>query len=78
MKRITTIDILRGFSIFIMITGHYQFWWVKESEVFVIESVYWFYSFVTAGFLFLSGISTSISNRKRLAKINDRMGYREL
>ncbi|MBN1800285.1 MAG: DUF1624 domain-containing protein [Candidatus Lokiarchaeota archaeon] len=66
MKRFKSIDLLRGLSMVWMIYGHIMDWWLEPSS-------YWFYHCIRAmgdvfgsgSFIFLSGISTMISYRRR-------------
>ncbi len=67
MKRFKSIDLLRGFSMVWMIYGHLMDWWLEPS------SRLWFYDCIRAmgdvfgsgSFIFLSGVSTMISYRRR-------------
>ncbi len=69
MKRIKSIDTIRGWCIAMMIFGHMLSWWVRPED-------YWLTSFIhgvigdiaAGGFLFVSGFSAVISLRSRLTK----------
>lgn len=69
MKRIKSIDILRGWCIFMMILGHMLSWWVR-SEDYLITII--FHSFlgdiIGGGLLVVSGLSAVLFFRSRLMK----------
>ena len=72
MKRIKSIDIIRGLAIVCMFLYHIQIWWINEAELPLINALYSTYAILgTTGFLFISGVSTSISHRNRLQKIDE-------
>ena len=72
MKRIKSIDIIRGFAIVCMFLYHIQIWWIKDSDLWITDILYSSYAILgTTGFLFISGVSTMISYRNRLARINE-------
>jgi len=72
MKRIKSIDILRGFAIVCMFLYHIQIWWLREADLWITNVMYSSYAILgTTGFLFISGVSTMISHRRRLMKINE-------
>jgi len=76
MKRIKSIDIIRGFAIVCMFLYHIQIWWINETDLPFIHILYSTYAILgTTGFLFISGVSTSISYKNRIQKIED--GYTE-
>jgi hypothetical protein len=72
MIRFKGIDIFRGICIFYMTFGHMLNWWLTKTD-------FWLYDFLWnvgapiggAGFLFVSGLSASLSYRKQLAKTLD-------
>jgi len=76
LKRINSIDILRGLSIIYMISGHLSAWWLKAGYS-------WFYEIIrmtaeplgSSSFLFISGMSTAISYYKRLKKTQNSENY---
>ena len=73
MKRIKSIDILRGFAIVCMFLYHIQIWWLRETDLWITDVMYSSYAILgTTGFLFISGVSTMLSYRNRMTKINDR------
>jgi len=69
MKRIKSIDTIRGFCIVLMVFAHMLSWWVRPED-------YWLTSFfhsilgdiAAGGFLFVSGLSAIIFYRSRLSK----------
>jgi uncharacterized membrane protein len=69
MKRIQSIDVIRGFCIFLMILGHLLDWWIIDSDrllIFILFSI--LASIAATGFLFISGFSTAISYKIRVRK----------
>jgi len=72
MKRIKSIDILRGFAIVCMFLYHIQIWWIREADLWITDIMYSSYAILgTTGFLFISGVSTMLSYRNRMMKINE-------
>ncbi len=70
MERIKSIDIFRGLSICWMIIAHLQMEWLKASDYSVLLFTFSILDvFGSCAFLFVSGISTMISYKKRLNKI---------
>lgn len=71
MKRIKSIDIIRGTSILYMLIGHFLEWWIIPED-------YWAYILLrilfepigSSAFIFIAGVSTSISYRNRMKKID--------
>ncbi|MFX0026202.1 MAG: heparan-alpha-glucosaminide N-acetyltransferase domain-containing protein [Candidatus Hermodarchaeota archaeon] len=80
MKRINSIDTVRGISMWIMIYGHIVWWWLRPEDVWLRD---WLYAFLkpigATGFLLISGISAALAYRNNqtklrvLNKINMRM-----
>ena len=69
MKRYKSIDAMRGLFMIIMICGHLFEWWLTEADYWlyiVLASV--FIPVGASGFLFVSGISTSLSYQKSLLR----------
>lgn len=72
MKRIKTIDTLRGFAIVCMFLYHIQIWWINDNDLWITDVLYSSYAILgTTGFLFISGVSTMFSYRNRMMKIGD-------
>jgi len=69
MKRIQSIDMIRGFCIFLMVLGHLLDWWIIKPDRWL---VFYFFSFLASiaatGFLFVSGFSAVISYKSRAKK----------
>lgn len=67
MQRIKSVDILRGFSIWIMIYGHMLEFWIRYQDIWLRD---WLYAFLApigaTGFLFISGISTTLAYKNNL------------
>ncbi|MBY8986632.1 MAG: DUF1624 domain-containing protein [Candidatus Lokiarchaeota archaeon] len=67
MQRIKSVDILRGFSIWIMVYGHMLQFWIRPEDFWL---KYWLYAFLApigaTGFLFISGLSSTLSYKSNL------------
>jgi len=69
MKRLNSIDIFRGISLFWMFLGHLLNWWLIDQDS-------WLYHFIfnmldpigSSAFIFIAGISTVIALRARFSK----------
>ncbi len=71
MKRIKCIDILRGLAIICMFLYHIQIWWINKNDISIINALYSTYAILgTTGFLFISGVSTMLSYKFRMQKID--------
>ena len=69
MKRIKSIDTIRGFCIFMMLFIHFNEWWlIGEDYWFYITLFFVFAHTVAFGFVFVSGIATVLSFQSRLVK----------
>ncbi|MHA2399903.1 MAG: heparan-alpha-glucosaminide N-acetyltransferase domain-containing protein [Promethearchaeota archaeon] len=76
MKRLKSVDSIRGLCIFIMVVSHLLNWWVISND-------YWMYQIFSAifddiaaaGFLFIAGVSTMISFRNRIEKSENSEDY---
>ncbi|MFX0187080.1 MAG: heparan-alpha-glucosaminide N-acetyltransferase domain-containing protein [Candidatus Hodarchaeota archaeon] len=76
MKRIKSIDILRGLSMTWMVIGHLLAWWIRGKDRWVYLLTFEILDPIgAAAFLLVAGISTAISYRTRLAKIEITEGY---
>jgi len=70
MKRIQSIDMVRGFCIFLMVLGHLLDWWIIISDRWLIFYLFAFIASIAAtGFLFVSGFSAAIAFKSRAKKI---------
>ncbi|GAI87259.1 unnamed protein product, partial [marine sediment metagenome] len=72
MRRINSIDTVRGLSMFIMVFGHLIFWWLRPEDAWL---QFWLYAFLqplgATGFLFVSGISATLSFRNYQNTVKD-------
>ena len=69
MKRIKTIDTIRGTCILLMIFLHMLSWWVRPQDYWLTSLLHSILGDLAAGgFLFVSGLSAVIFLRSRLAK----------
>ncbi|MFX1570840.1 MAG: heparan-alpha-glucosaminide N-acetyltransferase domain-containing protein, partial [Promethearchaeota archaeon] len=77
MKRLKSLDMFRGLAMLYMIVGHMVTWWpVLEIRIMIMASYISVASSLGAfGFTFISGISSMISYRNRLIKINKNANY---
>ncbi len=72
MQRIKSVDILRGFSIWIMVYGHMLQFWIRPEDFWL---KYWLYAFLApigaTGFLFISGVSATLAykNNQQTQKV---------
>jgi len=70
MKRIQSIDMIRGFVIFIMVLGHLLDWWIIVPDRWVVFIYFSFLATIAAtGFLFISGFSAAIAYKSRIKKV---------
>jgi len=70
MKRIKSIDTLRGFAIICMFLYHIQSWWIRDTDLWITDVMYSSYAILgTTGFLFISGVSTALSYRNRMHRV---------
>ena len=64
MRRINSVDTVRGLSMFLMVFGHLIVWWLRPEDAWL---EFWLYAFLqplgATGFLFVSGISAALSFR---------------
>ena len=69
MKRIQSIDMIRGFCIFLMVLGHLLDWWIINPNRWLIFYVFSFLASITAtGFLFVSGFSATLAFKSKVKK----------
>ena len=76
MKRLKSLDMVRGLAMLYMIVGHMITWWpVSEEKWIFISYVSIFSTLGAVGFTFISGISTMISYRNRIIKVDKDENY---
>jgi uncharacterized membrane protein len=76
MKRLKSIDIFRGLSILWMLVAHLQHWWLRKEDLWVYYFTWAIFDVIgSAGFLFIAGISTTISYKNRLIKAENSENY---
>ncbi|MFX0031963.1 MAG: acyltransferase family protein [Promethearchaeota archaeon] len=69
MKRFKSIDFLRGIHVFLMIVLHYCEWWLVADARELKELMFHIFEPIGAtGFLFISGVSASLSYKSRKSK----------
>ena len=69
MKRIQSIDMIRGFCIFLMVFGHMLDWWIIISDRWLIFYLFSFLASIAAtGFLFISGFSAALAYKSSVKK----------
>ena len=69
MKRIQSIDMIRGFCIFLMVLGHMLDWWIIRSDYWLITFLFSFLAPIAAtGFLLVSGFSAAIAYESKVRK----------
>ncbi len=69
MKRIQSIDMIRGFCIFLMVLGHILDWWILIQGRWLIFYLFSFLASIAAtGFLLVSGFSAAIAYKSRVKK----------
>ncbi len=69
MKRVQSIDMIRGFCIFLMVLGHVLDWWIIKSDYWLIKFLFSFLASIAAtGFLFVSGFSAAMAYKSRARK----------
>ncbi len=69
MKRVQSIDMVRGFCIFLMVFGHMLDWWIIKSNYLMITVLFSFLASVAAtGFLYISGFSAALAYKSNIKK----------
>jgi len=72
MERLKSIDIFRGLCMSWMFLGHLIEWWIKPEYLWVKTFTFYIFDPIgAAGFLFISGVSITLSYRNRLYKIEE-------
>lgn len=76
MRRLKSIDIFRGLSMIYFITLHTLTWWlVLEDKWFILFTISLFDFLGASGFLFVTGIATSLSYNNRKIKAQTTEDY---
>ncbi len=72
MRRINSVDTVRGLSMFLMVYGHIIIWWLRPEDAWL---QFWLYAFLkplgATGFLFISGTSAALSFRNYQNTVKD-------
>ncbi len=69
MKRIKSIDTIRGWCIFMMVFGHMLSWWVRLEDRWLTSAIHSIFGdIIGTGFLFISGLSAVLFFKSRLIK----------
>ena len=76
-KRIKSIDTLRGISICWMIFTHILGWWIQDKNFWISPFSFSIFDFLgSLAFMFISGVSSAIYYRKRLANAKQNNAYK--
>jgi uncharacterized membrane protein len=72
MERLKSIDIFRGLCMSWMFLGHLIEWWIRPEYLWVRTFTFFIFDPIGAsGFLFISGVSITLSYRNRLSKVEE-------
>jgi len=72
MERLKSIDIFRGLCMSWMFLGHLIEWWISTEYLWLRTFTFYIFDPIGAGgFLFISGVSITLSYRKRLIKVEE-------
>jgi len=72
MQRLKSIDIFRGLCMSWMFLGHLIEWWIKPEYIWLRTFTFFIFDPIGAsGFLFISGVSITLSYRNRLSKVEE-------
>jgi len=72
MQRFKSIDIFRGLCMSWMFLGHLIEWWIREEYLWLRTSTFYIFDPIgAAGFLFISGVSITLSYRNRLYRVEE-------
>ena len=72
MERLKSIDIFRGLCMSWMFLGHLIEWWIREEYLWVRTFTFFIFDPIGAsGFLFISGVSITLSYRNRLNRVEE-------
>lgn len=76
MRRIKSVDAFRGYCIFAMIVWHTSYWWASPLHSWALILLRLTTEVIgAAGFLFVSGISSVLSIRRRMEKVKSDPNY---
>ncbi|MBY9020006.1 MAG: acyltransferase family protein [Candidatus Lokiarchaeota archaeon] len=72
MERLKSIDIFRGLCMSWMFLGHLIEWWIRPEFLWLREFTFFIFDPIGAsGFLFISGVSITLSYRNRLYRVEE-------
>ena len=72
MERLKSIDIFRGLCMSWMFLGHLIEWWIRPEYLWVRTFTFFIFDPIgAAGFLFISGVSITLSYRNRLYRVEE-------
>lgn len=71
MKRIKSIDTIRGICMWIMIYGHILFWWLRLEDAWLVNWLFAFLQPIANGFLLVSGISAALAFKNNQYNVKD-------
>jgi len=75
VKRIKSVDSIRGLCILLMILGHLMDWWIRPEDRWLIHMLFAFLAPIAAsGFMFISGFSVILSYKRKVINIEDSNG----
>ena len=75
MKRIKSVDSIRGLCILLMILGHLMDWWIIPEDRWLVHMLFAFLAPIAAsGFMFISGFSIILSYKRKVTNIEDSNG----
>jgi len=72
MKRIKSVDTIRGLCILLMILGHLMDWWIRPVDRWLVHMLFAFLAPIAAtGFIFISGFSAILSYKRKVTNIDE-------
>ena len=75
MKRIKSVDTIRGLCILLMILGHLMDWWIIPDDRWLVFVLFAFLAPIAAtGFMFISGFSAILSYKRKVTNIEGSNG----
>lgn len=79
MKRFKSIDFLRGIHVFLMIVLHYSEWWLRPEDDLLRQWLFAIFEPIGAtGFLFISGVSASLSYKSSKKKLTNSLDWHKV